>query len=141
MSGGGGGGRSQGSRGTTCLRIFPDSAVQKWKFPKLILFDILTIHNDQISYVRHVLDPIHVLFTLFGCLDGGKGLGHSLLMQLSTLGSSKMEIFKPDFFDVATIHNDQISHVKHVLDPRYVFFTLFGCWKENARLLNDFVLG
>ena len=42
--------------------------------------------------------PIHVLLTLFGCLDGGKGLGHNLLMQFSTLGSSKMEIFKTDFF-------------------------------------------
>ena len=34
--------------------------------------------------------------------------------QLSTLGSSKMEIFKTDFFDVPTIHNDQTSCAKHV---------------------------
>ena len=40
-------------------------------------------HNGQMSYVRHVLDPIHVLFTLFGCLDVGKGLAHNLLMQSS----------------------------------------------------------
>ena len=41
----------------------------------------------------------------------------------------KMEIFlKLIFFDTSTIQNDQISHVKHVLAPFYVFFTLFGCW-------------
>ena len=43
-------------------------------------------------------------------------------MQFSTLGSSNMEIFKPTFFDVLTICNDQISHINHVLDPLYVFF-------------------
>ena len=48
-----------------------------------------------------------MLFTLFGCLDGGNGLGHSLLMQVSTLSSSKMKFFKTDFFDVLDIHNDQ----------------------------------
>ena len=94
----GGGGGSQGGQRTTCLCSFPALAAQKWKFLKLILFFyILTIHNDQIPYVKHVLDPIHVVFTLFGCLDGVKGLGHNLLMPFSTLGSSKMEIFKTDF--------------------------------------------
>ena len=87
------------------------------EFSEIDFFYFLTIHNDQISYVKHVLDPIHVSFTLFGCLDGRKGLGHNLLMQFSTLGSSKMEIFKTDFFDVLTIHNDQISNTDHVLNP------------------------
>ena len=89
---------SQGGLGTTCLCNFPASAPQKWKFPKLFFFNILTIHNDQISYAKHVLDPIHLLFTLFGCLDGGKGLGHNLLMQFSTRGGSTMEIFRTKFF-------------------------------------------
>ena len=31
-------------------------------------------------------------------------------------------IFETDFFDTLTIQNDQISHVKHVLAPLYVFF-------------------
>ena len=48
-------------------------------------------------------------------------------MQLSSLGSSKMEISETDFLDILTIQNDQISYVKHVLAPLYVFFTLFGC--------------
>ena len=37
-----------------------------------------------------------------------------------------MEIFLQIFFDIVTTYNDQISHVKHVLTPFYVFFTLFG---------------
>ena len=77
-----------------------------------IFFDVLTIHNDEISYVKHDLDPFCVFFTPFGCFGGGvqRGLGHNLLMQFSSLGSSKM----------LTIQNDQISHVKHILDPLYV---------------------
>ena len=39
-----------------------------------------------------------------------------------------MEISKTDLFDIQTIQNHQISYVKHVLAPLYVFFTLFGCW-------------
>ena len=38
-----------------------------------------------------------------------------------------MEISKTDLFDTLTIQNDQISYIKHVLAPLYVFFTLFGC--------------
>ena len=38
----------------------------------------------------------------------------------------KMEISATIFFDVLTVQNDQISYVKHVLAPLYVFFTLFG---------------
>ena len=45
-----------------------------------------------------------------------KGLGQNLLMQFSSLGNSILEISKTDFFDIMTIHNDQISYVKHVLD-------------------------
>ena len=50
-----------------------------------------------------------------------------LLVQFSSLGSSKMEISKSDLFDTLTIQNDQISYIQHVLAPLYVFFTLFGC--------------
>ena len=95
-------------------------------------FDIVTTYNDEICYVGHVLDPLCVFFyPIWVC--GGVGLGtkesraHNLLMQFSGLGSSKMEFSEPDFFDTLTIQNDQISYVKHVLDPLHVFFTLFGC--------------
>ena len=103
----------------------------KMEISKTGFFHILTIQNDQISYVKHVLAPLHVFFTLFGCVGGGGTKGsraHNLLMQFSGLGSSKMEISETDFFHILTIQNDQISYVKHVLAPPYVFFTLSGCW-------------
>ena len=49
-----------------------------------------------------------------GVAGGGGTKGsraHNLLMQLSGLGSSKMEISESDFFDTLTIQNDQISYV------------------------------
>ena len=49
------------------------------------------VHSDQDS--NHAT-PLYVFFSLFGCLDGGQGL----LMQPSTLESSKMEISKTNFF-------------------------------------------
>ena len=36
-------------------------------------FDSLTIQNDKISYVKHVLAPIYVFSTLFGGFGGGGG--------------------------------------------------------------------
>ena len=95
-----------------------------------LFFDIVTTYNDEICYVKHVLDPLCVFFTLFGCGGGGGTKGcraHNLLMQFSGLGSSKMEFSEIDFFDTLTIQNDQISYVKHVLAPLHVFFTQFGC--------------
>ena len=64
---------------------------------KTDLFDTLIIQNDQIPYIKHVLAPLYVFFTLFGCRGGGvpKGLGHNLLMQFSSLGSSKMVVPLP----------------------------------------------
>ena len=68
----------------------------------------MTVQNDQVSYVKHILDSLHVFFTLFGCLEGvgggggveagSKGLWHDLLMQFPTLYGLKMEISNPDFF-------------------------------------------
>ena len=62
---------------------------------------------------------------------GGGGLprgpGHNLLMQFSGFGGSKMEISDTHPFETVTTQNDQISYVKHVLAPVYVFFTSFGC--------------
>ena len=45
-----------------------------------------------------------MFFTLFGYLAGGgggapKGLVHNLLMQVFTLGSSKIEVFETYFSD------------------------------------------
>ena len=64
---------------------------------------------------------------MWGGGGGARGLGHNLLMQFSSLGSSKMQISETNFVDTLTIQKDEISYVKHVLAPLYVFFTLFGC--------------
>ena len=58
--------------GATYLCSFPPSTAQKWKFFKTS-FDILTIHNDIISYVKHVLDPLCVFFILLGWFFFGGG--------------------------------------------------------------------
>ena len=74
-----------------------------------------------------------MFYTFFTCVspylgvERGQGLGYNLLISFSTLGSSKMNIFETDFFDIPLIYNDRISHVKHALDPFHVFFTLFAC--------------
>ena len=126
-----GGGGIKGSRAHNLLMQFSGLGSSKMEISETDFFDTLTIQNDQISYVKHVLAPFCVFFTLFGCVGGGGGTkgsrAHNLLMQFSGLGSSKMEISETDFFDTLTIQNDQISYVKHVLDPLCVFFTLFGC--------------
>ena len=42
------------------------------EFPKLIPVCVcVTIQNDPISYVKHVLAPLCVFFTVFGCWGGG----------------------------------------------------------------------
>ena len=58
-------------------------------------------------------------------------------MKFCGLGSSKMEIFKTDFFHTLTIQNDQISYVKHVLAPLHVFFTLFGCVRGGGAVYQE----
>ena len=144
-----GGGGGQWGWGTTCLCSFSASAAKKWKFPKLIFFCILTIQDHQISYVKHVSDPIHVFHLIWVFFLGGgvpRGLGHNLLMQFSSLCSSKMAISETDLFYILTIHNDQISYIKHVLDPGHVLFTLFGCLDGGKglghnRLMHFFTLG
>ena len=104
----------------TASAIFHPLQVKNGKF-----FDILTIHDDEISYLKHVLDLLcvcfHPIWVFFGMGGGGaRGVGHNLLMQSSNSGSSKMEISETDFFYILTIQNDQISYVKHVLDPIHV---------------------
>ena len=70
-----------------------------------------------------VFHPIWVFWS-----EGGlpRGPGHNLLIQFSGLGSSKMDISETDLFDTLTIQNDQVSDVKHVSTPLYVFFIFFG---------------
>ena len=98
---------------------------------KTCFFDMVTIQNDHPCYVKQVFGRIWVFFTLFGYWVGGgegapKGLVHNLLMQVFTLDSSKIEVFKTCFFDIGTTHYDEPGYLKHVLGRVYMFFILFG---------------
>ena len=60
-------------------------------------FDIVTTQNDHPSYVKHDLGSIYVFFTSFGYWARGrggfpKGVVHNVLMQLFSLGCSKIEV-------------------------------------------------
>ena len=48
---------------TICISSLPPSTTLKWKY---FNFDVLTVRNDEKSYVMHlwhVLDPLCVFFT------------------------------------------------------------------------------
>ena len=60
--------------GTACLCGLPPWATEKCTFTKPIFFHIMTSHNDQRSYLKHALDPLYVVFTLFGRLHSDGGL-------------------------------------------------------------------
>ena len=124
---------------TNWTSSFQPSTSQKWKIFAKHFFVFVTTYNDEICYVKHVLAPFYVFFTLFGYWGGGggglpRGLGRNLLMQFSRLSSSKMAISESDFFDTLTVQNDQICYVKHVLAPFYVFFRLLVVSLLEAKL-------
>ena len=123
-------GSQRGGLAHNLLMQFSSLGCSKMEFSETVFFDVLTIQNDEICYVMHVLTPFHEFFTLFGCWGAGEGgsrLRHNVLMQFSVLGSSKVENFEIDFFDIVAIQNDETLYLKDVLPPLYVFFTLFGC--------------
>ena len=61
---------------TNSLSSFPPSTGQKWKILQNIVFYIVTTYNDEICYVKHVVAPLYVFFTLFGCWGGGAPKGY-----------------------------------------------------------------
>ena len=108
----------------------------KMEISKTDFFCILTIQNDQISDVKHVLAPLYVFFTLIACFGvrGGSqgGRGTACFCSFPASVAQKTDTSETNLFDTLTIQNDQISYVKHVLAPRYVFFTLFACRRGGA---------
>ena len=71
--GGGGGGLPRGL-GHNLLMQFSRLSSSKMEISKTDFFDIMTIQNDLMSYVKHVLAPLYVFFTLLGvCVGGGGG--------------------------------------------------------------------
>ena len=57
---------SQGTGAQPAHAVFHPVELKKSKFPELIFFDIVTTHNDHVSYVKHVLGSMYAFFTLFG---------------------------------------------------------------------------
>ena len=53
-------------------------------------------------------------------------MGHNLLLQFFTVGSSKIEVCETYFFDIVTTQYDHPTYVKHVLGRIDVFSTFFG---------------
>ena len=68
--GGVGGGLPRGL-GHNLIMQFSNLGSSKMVISESDFFDFLTIQNDKISYVKHVFAPLHVSFTLFGCVGGG----------------------------------------------------------------------
>ena len=62
-------------------------------FPKFS-FDIVIIRNEEISYVKHVLDSVCVFFTLFGGVGGlPRGPAHNLFTQFFLAWAAQKWIF------------------------------------------------
>ena len=59
--------------GHNLLMQFSNPGSSKMVISETDFFDILTIENDKVSYVKHVSAPLHLFFTLFGCFGGGGG--------------------------------------------------------------------
>ena len=95
-----GGGGPKGAGAQPAGAVLQPRQLKNGNFSNRFFFDILTIQKYQISYVKDVLAPLYVVFTLFGCWGWGgggggglpSGLGHNLLMQFSSLGSSNMDL-------------------------------------------------
>ena len=98
-------------------------------------FDIVTTYNDEICYVKHVLAPFYVFFTLFGCGGGGlpRGLGRNLLMQFSRLNSSKMEITSQRLLDQsqAGVYMGKTPHTP----PFWLFWAYSRTLPQGVELL------
>ena len=72
--GGAGGGLPMGL-GHNVLMHFSSLGSSTMEIFETDFVDILSIQNDQISYVKHVVTPLCVFFTLFGCWGGGDSQG------------------------------------------------------------------
>ena len=95
------------SNGIWCVHKLPQqfSTLYRSKMDNFAknLFDIVITHNDETSYVKHVLDPVCVFFTLSGCGGGGRWASKGAVAQpayaVSNLGSSKMVITSQRLLD------------------------------------------
>ena len=94
--GGGGGLVSQWTGTQIADAVFHPGQLKIEVSETCFFFDIVTTHNDHSSYVKHSLGGSYLFFTLFGYWVWGgaspKGVVHHLLVQIFTLGRSKLEV-------------------------------------------------
>ena len=79
--------------GHNLLMRFSSLGSSRMEISETNFFDTVTIQNDQISYLKHVLTPLDVFFTLFGCGGGGGGSqgGRGTTCLCSFLASAAQE--------------------------------------------------
>ena len=87
---------------TNWLGNFSPSTGQNWKILQKKKIEVVTTHNAETCYVKHVLHPLCFFFHLIWVLGGGVPKGARA---------------KPAYFDIVTIQIDQTSYIKHVLAP------------------------
>ena len=63
-----GGGKRLGHNVLMQFSTLGDSKMQNFETDS---FNILTIHNDEISYAQYALHPLYVFYILFGCWRAG----------------------------------------------------------------------
>ena len=92
----GGGGVPRGLRHNLRMQ-FSNLGSSKMEISATGFFYILTIQNDKISYVKHVLAPLHVFSTLFGCWGGGSqgGWGTTCLCGFLASATQKWSFLSP----------------------------------------------
>ena len=76
--------------------VCTNSTSQKWKFLQKFFFDIVTTHNDEISYLKHVSAPLYVFFDLFGFWGGGLPRGPGQMFICFMHVSNRKVIYKGD---------------------------------------------
>ena len=89
-------------------------------------FCFLTSHNDQLSYVKHFLDSVYVLSPYLCVWMGARRWGTTCSCSFPDPGA-----FGTFFLYFLTIHNDQISYPKHVLDLFMCFSPYLGVRRGN----------
>ena len=88
--------------GQNLLMHFSNLGSSKLEISETNFSDILTIQNDQIPYVKHVLAPLYLFFTLLGFSGAGGGSqggrGKTCLCTFPALAAQKWKFLKLIFF-------------------------------------------
>ena len=113
------GGGPQGARAQPAYAVFQPRQLENGTFQNCFFFYILTIQNDQISYVKHVLAPLYVFFTLFGCWGGGMYCKGCISFNFSI------------FFIIYTIYRKKKIHALTAKKNNSIFFIIYTTYRKK----------